>query len=329
MPGKRDNYDILGVSRSASTDQIKRSYRRLAKKYHPDRNPGNPSAEARFKEVQHAYAVLSDADKRAQYDRFGEVGVGQWNTRPSGQRVYRWGGSTVGREDLEDLFSVFGGGGGSSIFEELFGGGAGRRGRGPSTVQAAPQRTPDLEQTVELSFDQAVRGATLTLKLRSGADGRLQTIEVKVPPGVEEGQRLRLRGRVSGGNGRPPGDLYLNCTIKPHPYFTRRKADIYVDVPVSLAEAALGAKIEVPSIDGPATLTLPPGTAGGTRLRLKGCGIRRPGSDRRGDQYVVIRIVPPKVLTDEQRRLLEELSRHDRSNPRADCPWAGGSSSSC
>lgn len=328
MSGKRDHYEILGVTRSASTDEIKRAYRRLAKKYHPDRNPGNASAEAKFKEVQHAHAVLSDAEKRAQFDRFGEVGVGQWNTRPSGQREYQWGGSTVGREDLEDLFSVFrGGAGGSSIFEELFGGQSGRRGqgRGPSRVQAASQRTPDLEQTVELSFDQAVRGTTLTLKLRSGAGGQLQTIDVKVPPGVEEGQRLRLRGRVPGSNGQAPGDLYLNCTIKPHPYFTRRKADIYVDVPVSVTEAALGAKIEVPSIDGPATLTLPPGTPGGTKLRLKGCGVRKPGSDRRGDQYVVIRIAVPKAVTDEQRRLLEELGRHDQSNPRADCPWAGGS----
>lgn len=326
MSGKRDHYEILGVTSSASTDEIKRAYRRLAKKYHPDRNPNDPSAEAKFKEVQHAHAVLSDAKKRAQFDRFGEVGVGQWDTRPGGQRVYQWGGSTVGREDLEDLFSVFGGGGGgSSIFEELFGGHAGRGGRRSSTVQAAAQRTPDVEQALELSFDQAVRGTTLTLKLRSGADGLLQTIDVKIPPGVEEGQRLRLRGRVPGSNGQAPGDLYLSCTIKPHPYFTRRKADIYVDVPVSVTEAALGAKIEVPSIDGQATLTLPPGTPGGTKLRLKGCGVRKPGSDRRGDQYVVIRITVPKALTDEQRRLLEELGRHDQSNPRADCPWAGGS----
>ncbi len=331
MPGKCDFYEIIGVGRNASTDEIKRAYRRLAKKYHPDRNPGDLGAEAKFKEVQQAYGVLSNPDKRAQYDRFGEVGVGQWSAAPGGRKVYQWGGSSVGVEDLEDLFSAFGGGQRPSIFEELLGGGSPGGphsvGRRRTSRRAPPQRTPDLEQIVELSFEQAVNGMTLTIQLRTSSSGRPETIEVKIPPGVQDGQKLRLRGQVPGGNGQGPGDLYLKCSIRPHAYFTRRGADIYVDVPVSITEAALGGKIEVPSIDGPATVTLPPGTPGGAKLRLKGRGIRKPGPDRRGDQFVVVRIAVPKTLTGEQRRLFEELKSHDLHDVRAGCPWSGGSSS--
>jgi len=143
---------------------------------------------------------------------------------------------------------------------------------------------------------------------------------------VEEGQKIRLKGRVPGVNGGPPGDLLLRCCIAPHPYFTRHGADIYVDVPVSVAEAALGAKIEVPAIDGRVTVTLPPGTPSGAKLRLKGHGAKKGGSHERGDQYAVIQIVPPRPLTDEQRRFFEQLRAIDPSNPRTHCPWEGGAS---
>lgn len=320
MPNRRDYYEVLGVSRSADDSEIKRAYRTLAKKYHPDRNPGDASAEKKFKEVQRAYHTLSDPRKRAEYDRFGEAGVGQWKTTPQGQKVYQWGGgSTVGADDLEDLFSAFGGSEAPSIFEQFFGG------KAPQSTSRPPhRRTPDEERDITLSFDQAVHGAAISLQLTSGHDGRSQTLEVKIPPGVEDGQKMRLRGRVPSPNGGPPGDLLLRCSIASHPYFTRKGADVYVEVPVSVAEAALGAKIDVPVIDGRSSVTLPPGTASGTKLRLKGRGITHHGASLRGDQYVVIQIVPPKSLTNEQRALFEQLRSIDPTNPRGQCLWERG-----
>ncbi len=323
MSNPRDYYETLGVKRTATTAEIKRAYRRLAKQYHPDRNPGNASAEAKFKEVQEAYRTLVNPDKRAEYDQFGAAGVGRWQTTPQGQRVYQWGGeSRVDVEDLEDLFSAFGGGGGhASVFDQFFGR-AGRRGRSAPT----PQRGPDEEREVSLTFDQAIHGATLTVELESGDDSRRQRLEVKIPPGVEEGQKIRVAGRVPGLHGGPPGDLILRCSIQPHPYFTRRGPDLYVEVPVSATEAALGAKIKVPALDGYATVTVPPGTQGGSKLRLAGRGAKNPNTGKRGDQYVIIRIVLPKTLTDEQRRLFEALGEADRSDPRERCAWNVGAS---
>ena len=329
MTSTRDYYDVLGVKRTAKADEIKRAYRKLAKQYHPDRNPDDASAEGKFKEVQEAYSTLVDPEKRAQYDQFGAAGVGNWQTTPQGQRVYQWGGgTTVGAEDLEDLFSAFGGGGGhagagghASVFDQFFGGAGRRRRQAPR-----PGRGRDEERPITLSFEQAIHGATLSLQLESGSNGQTQRLEVKIPPGVDEGRRIRVKGRVPGTYGGPPGDLILRCTIQPHPHFTRRGADIYVDVPLSVTEAALGAKIEVPAIDGRAIVTIPPGTPGGTKLRLSGRGVKKMDGDGRGDQYVVIRIVPPKELTDEQRRLFESLREADSSDPRERCEWNAGAS---
>jgi curved DNA-binding protein len=322
MASKRDYYEVLGVGRGASEDEIKRAYRRLAKEYHPDRNPNDPSAEAKFKEVQQAFNVLRDPKKREQYNQYGEVGVGEWAAGPQGERVYQWGGSAVNAEDLEELLSAFGAGRnrGGSIFDEIFGN-AFSRGTGPrSRVRQAPQRGVDQEQVVELTLDQAVHGATLSLHLST--DGRAgETIDVKIPPGIENGQRLRLKGRIPGRRGGPPGDLFLRCLVKPHPWFRREGADIYVDVPISITEAALGGEIRVPTIDGPATMTLPPGTSSGAKLRLRGRGITR-GQDKRGDQYIVVRIVAPTTLTPEQRKLLEQFRALQEHGVRAKVPWA-------
>lgn len=323
MSAKRDYYEVLGVDRSSSADEIKRAYRRLAKKYHPDRNPGNPASEAKFKEVQHAYDILNDAGKRKQYDDYGEVGVGQWETGSRGERVYQWGGSKVGADDLEELLSSLGGGRRPGFFEEIFGGAFGGGGNGRRRARP-PMRVPDQEQEVSISFEQAVRGTPLNLSLNTAAG--VQNIEVKVPPGVEDGQKLRLRGRIPAPPGGQPGDLILVCRIQPHAYYTRRGTHLYVDVPVTPAEAALGGKIEVPSLDGLTIMTLPPSTASGSKMRLKGRGLQKAGTGPRGDLYVVIKIVPPTSLTKEQRDLYAALAALDVNHPRKSCPWFSGAS---
>lgn len=325
---RRDYYDILGVKRSATDDEVKRAYRKLAKKYHPDRNPDDASAEEQYKTVMQAYGVLSDKGKRAQYDQFGEAGVGQWQTGQGGQRVYEWGShSNISGDDLEDLFSAFGGGigagvGRASVFDQFFGGFRG----GTGVAARAPSRGADEERSISLTFDQVVKGAVVTVQLRSPRDGRLETLEVKIPPGVEDGQKIRLSGKGHLGNGGgPAGDLLMVCSVKPHSYFRRNGADLSIDLPVTIAEAALGAKIEVPGIEGHATVTLPPGTSSGAKLRLKGRGLaRRKGVESgRGDLYVVVRIEAPRELTPRQRELFEQLRAQDPSDPRADCGWEG------
>lgn len=324
MAKRRDHYEVLGVKKNATADEIKRAYRTLSKKYHPDRNQKDPTAEAKFKEVQHAYSVLNDAKKRAQYDEYGDVAVGEWQTRPTGEQVYQWGGgSSVRSEDLEDLFSAFGGRGGGqggvgeSIFEQIFGGGGGGGRRAP---RAAPRRPPPEQvHNVPISFDQAIRGTTLSLRV--GREKGEETIDVKIPPGVENGQKIRVRGQGASANGGPSGDIILVIQVGPHPYFRRDGADIYLDLPVSVTEAVLGAKIEVPTVEGRGTVTLPPGTPSGGRLRLRGQGVIRRDSGERGDQYVVVQIVPPKALSDEEKKLYEQLQQLAKHNPREGKAW--------
>lgn len=316
-----DPYRILGVKPSATPNEIKRAYRAKSKKFHPDRNPNNPDAENRFKEVQRAYEILGDKSKRADYDRFGEAGVGRVKMDTQGQRVYQWGGeSSINVEDLEDLMSAFGGGSGrhASIFDDILGRQTPRRAGRPT-----PSRGTDAEQEIHLTFEQAIHGATVSVKYSSSHNGRSENIEAKIPPGVRDGQKIRLRGKGHPGTaGGPFGDLFLVCRVQPHAYFTRTGADVYLDLPVTIAEATLGAKIEVPTIDGGVTVTLPPGTPSGARLRLTGRGVAPPGGGQRGDQYVVVQIVPPKDLTDEQRTLMGQVRDRIVEDPRATCSWS-------
>lgn len=325
---KRDYYEVLGVSRSATPEQIKRAYRELSKKYHPDRNPDDGAAETRFKEVQQAYDVLKDPAKRSEYDRFGDVAVGSYKTGPQGEQVYTWGGgSTVNVEDLADLFSTFGFGdtragaeASPSIFEQILGGRGRRRGTAPP--RAEPQRGADAEKTLRLTFRQAVEGAAVTVRLRSGSDQRTETLEVRIPPGVADGQRIRLEGKghpgVAGGG---PGDMFIICQVEPHPFFRREGADLHLDLPVTLSEAVLGAKIDVPTLEGAATVNIPPGTASHARLRLRGKGgPSRTGSDR-GDLYITIQIVPPRQPTDAQRQLMERFRDTGEGSPRSGSAW--------
>lgn len=328
---KRDYYDVLGVSRDASKEDIKRAYRNLAKKYHPDRNRADPNATEKFKEAQEAYDVLSDDKRRASYDRFGHAGAAggfgpddvHFSAGPQGQRVYRWS-STGGIDpgDLEDLFGQAGGAG--DFFEELLGRGRRRR-RSAGGRRTRPTPSPqDIEYTANLSFDQAVHGTSVDVDIAgiAGDPNSHERLSVRIPPGVRDGQRIRLKGKgqtLSAGG--PRGDLFIICRVRSHPYFERDGHDIYLTVPVSVTEACLGAKIDVPTLDGTSRVTVPAGTASGTKLRLRGRGIKKKSGEA-GDQYVVVRIVPPKQLDPESQKLVETLrDRLNGDDPRRNAPW--------
>lgn len=324
----RDYYDILGVPRDAGDDQIKRAYRKLAKQYHPDQNKGNKSAEAKFKEVQEAYDILSDKDKRARFDQFGKAGVDPHFSPHAGGGPFGYssggysggspfsGGQSV-EFNVEDLSDFFGGGGGSrgggpSIFEQFF-----RNRGGPPPEAEEPRHTAsrDTEHTIQLTFDQAIHGTTLDLEI-SVARGKRERVNVKVPAGIRDGQRIRLAGKGAHASGRKPaGDLYIVCRVGEHPYFRRENDDIYLDVPVTFGEAGLGAKIDLPTLDGIRTVTIPPGTTTGARLRLAGLGVTRKDGSR-GDHYAILKIVAPPKLTDEQRQLLERFAQATPQTPR-------------
>lgn len=330
---ERDYYDVLGIPRGATPDQIKRAYRKLAKQHHPDRNPGNKSAESKFKEVQAAYEVLSDTEKRKLYDQFGHSGVrGQgpgWRSGtggPGGSRVYTWksgGGPDIPVENLDDLFSVFAGGGkrrrgaGRSIFDEFL------KGAGGVDAAAGPSGGgQDIEHAVNLTFDQAIEGTKLDLTLSDPQTGVGHRISVKIPPGVADGQRIRVRGKGGlGGPGAPAGDLYIICRVQPHPYFRREGNDVYLDLPLTVSEAALGTRVEIPTLGGRTMLTVPAGTPSGAKLRLKEQGVHPAAGKPAGHLYAVVRIVPPKSPTSQQRDLFEKLRETEQESPRTGPAW--------
>jgi curved DNA-binding protein len=291
----KDPYEILGVPRNATQEEIKRAYRRLAKQYHPDRNPGDKSAEQRFKEVQAAYEVLGDPERRAQYDRFGAGGP-----RPE---FHTWTTSHVPFEGIHFDFGSLGDL--TSIFEQFFQRATGAS-AGPRAAGRTKARGPDLEYEVELSFEESLRGTTREIVLTG--DGHQERLEVRIPAGVEDGQRIRVRGKGQPGPGGR-GDLMIRCRVRPHPYFRREGLDILLDLPLTLTEATLGAKVDVPTPDGRASVTVPPGTPSGTKLRLRGHGVRDTRSGARGDLLAVVKIVPPRTLSPRARELLAELDR--------------------
>ena len=311
----KDPYDILGVPRSASDDEIKRAYRKLAKQHHPDRNPDNKSAEQKFKEVQAAYEVLGDKDRRAQYDQFGAGGptpeYQNWGYAgaPGGG-----GGPHVEYQDLGDL---------SSLFEQFFSRGGAtrtRRGTGANGRASAAEPGTDIEHDIELSFDEAIRGATRELMLQSDAPrARPERITVRIPAGVAEGQRIRLAGMGSAGRGGR-GNLLIRCHIAPHRFYRRDGLDLLLDLPLSFAEAALGTQVEVPTPDGPTLVRIPPGTSSGAKLRLRGKGIREDRSGNTGDLYAVVKIVAPRQLSDRARTLMTELDQELAQRPRDGWP---------
>jgi DnaJ-class molecular chaperone len=304
---KRDLYEVLGVARDADADTLRKAYRKLARRHHPDVNPGDKAAEDKFKEISEAYDVLSDATKRRNYDEFGEISLqGGFDAEQArrareafGQRFGGGGRGTYTSDepfefgDLDDLLGRFG-----------FGG------RGASG-RAAGLRGSDLEATLELDFLEAAKGGekrlTLQLPDESGRP-QTQTLTVRIPPGVGDGGRIRLRGKGGPGlGGGPAGDLWATVRVRPHPIFRRDGRDVTVDVPVTIVEAIRGAKIEVPTLDGRATVTVPPGTDSGRKLRLRGKGIPDPSGGSPGDLYVVIQIRVPKQLDPEALAKLDAL----------------------
>lgn len=313
-----DLYTILGVPKNASAETIKKAYRKLAGKLHPDKNPGDKKIEDRFKQVNHAHEVLSDAKKRTLYDEFGEEGLRegfdpervrayrQWSTRQA--RGAPPGGRYVGEpQDLEDLFS-----GGGAGFGDLFGDviGRTRRHRGPT-------KGADLESEITIDFGSALRGTTVELhSQRSGSS----PVTVRIPAGAAEGSRVRIPGQ--GGpspNGGPNGDLVLTTHVTPHPYFRREGDDLHLDLPIAVAEAYHGAKVKVPTVDGAVTLKVPERTQSGNVVRLRGKGVARKGRDP-GDLFVHFLIRIPTDGRPEVGELIERLAKleEDAGDPRKD-----------
>jgi DnaJ-class molecular chaperone len=294
----RDPYQVLGLTRSASAEEIKQAYRKLAKQYHPDLNPGRPDIEQRFKDVSGAYNLLSDAEKRARFDR-GEIDA-NGNERPL-HRAYSCGGRSAGAGGAD-----FGGFDAEDLFSDLFG--AGRRRGGAGGGGGFKQRGTDIAYSVTVPFTEAALGTKRRINLSTG-----KSIDVAIPPGTEDQQKLRLKGQGMGGlGGAPAGDAIVEVHVEQHPFFVRKESDIHLELPVSLPEAVLGATIKVPTLDGHVAVKVPRGSNTGGTLRLKGKGIVDPKTGVAGDQYVKLKVVLPEPPDSELASFLERWSK-DRS----------------
>ena len=375
MADKKDYYEVLGVTKNATDDEIKKAYRKLARQYHPDLNRDDPkTAEAKMKEINEAYDVLKDKEKRAQYDQFGHAAF-------SGGGYQQSGGTYTGNINMEDIFEHMGGMGGfGDIFSDLFGGG----GRARTRQKRGPERGADLRYDLYVTFEEAAFGKEMSIKVPrmeicdecdgTGAKkgttpdecpdchgtGMRQTttrtpfgviantrpcerchgtgqiiknpcghchgtgkikverdIKINVPKGIDAGQRLRIQGGGQAGErGGATGDLYVYINIKPHKIFSRKNTDVYCEVPISFVQAALGGKIDAPTIDGKVDLLIPEGTQSGTVLRIKDKGIPALRGEGRGDEFVKIKVLTPKNLSSRQKKLLREFedSSSDSTN---------------
>ncbi len=307
-----DYYKILEVSRDASPEEIQKAYRKLARKYHPDMNPDDKAAKAKFQQVQHAYDVLNDAKKRQMYDQFGSEFESAGADPRGGRHPAHGGGASFQDVDFSQLFGQGGG------FEGVFGqfGGEGHPGR-----RHAPRRPgADLQHDLHIPFNTSITGGEAQISVRRHG-GKVETITVKIPAGIQNGKKIRLRGQgETSPTGGRQGDLLIKVLVAAHPYFTRRGNDLDVSVPITLAEAALGAKIDVPTPKGEITLTIPPGTSSGKRLRLKGMGAPTPNGGH-GDLYAEMQIVLPVTLSEEDQAAIRELDGRHPLEPRAELRW--------
>jgi molecular chaperone DnaJ len=367
MATKRDYYEVLGVERSASTDDIKKAYRKLAVRYHPDKNPGDAVAEEKFKELGEAYEVLIDEQKRAAYDRYGHAAFAAGAGAPGGRGPADFGGGFHDPFDIfREVFGAAGEGGGGGIFDQIFGTGAGTRDR------SGRQRGADLRYDLQITLEEAAFGSEKEIELLkhdvcnrchgSGAEagsrattcptchgrgqvissrgffqvsqtcprcrgtgqvierpcrdcngeGRIEKrsrIKIKIPAGIDDGARLRSsRNGEAGLRGGPPGDLYVVIHVREHEVFSREEDDLYCEVPISFATAALGGEVKVPTLQGQAVLKVPAGTQSGTQFRLRGHGIANIETKARGDLRVRVMVEVPTRLNSEQRRKLEEFA---------------------
>jgi molecular chaperone DnaJ len=317
MAGK-DYYDILGVKKTASEDEIKKAYRKLAKKHHPDVNKGNKEAENKFKEISEAYAVLSDKDKREQYDRLGKEAFAHGG---AGGGAYTAGENPFAGFDFSQFAEQFGGastrgrrggarrspggGGFTDIFSDLFSGGGGG-------FETGPMRGSDAEAELTIDFRDAVLGTTMDLVVAG------HHIKVKIPEGVRDGQRIRLRGKGGpGSDGGPAGDLNVLIHVRPHPFYERRGDDIHIELPITAGEAIRGAEVEVPTIHGPVRAKIPPHTQAGQTFRIKGKGVKRKGGA--GDHFYRLIVMAPR---DAPASAIDAIEAAYEQNPRANLKTA-------
>jgi len=315
-----DYYKTLGVAKNASQAEIEKAYRELARKYHPDINPDDKAAKEKFQKVQRAFDVLGDAEKRELYDRYGA----SFETMGAGAgRGAGPGGFHFEDVDLSQFFGErFGtdlGGGFGDVFRQFRQ--AGRRpGPGPGPTSAPPGRGGDIRHAVDVPFGVAVTGGEVQVTVHRRT-GKTETIAVKIPPGIEDGKRIRVRGQGDGPpGGGPRGDILLTVRVAPHPCFQRRGNNLHLRVPVTLAEAALGAKVDVPTPRGTVSLRVPPGTSSGAKLRVKGHGVT-PREGPQGDLLAEIQIVLPEKLDEQEREAIRQIGDRHPQNPRANLRW--------
>jgi len=292
-----DYYKALGVDKNSSADDIKKAFRKLAVKYHPDRNPNDKAAEDKFKEINEAYAVLSDPKKKQEYDTFGSTG---FHKQYSQEDIFRG-------FDFSNTYKDMGAGGGDDIFSRLFGGafGGGRGGRGG--FRNVPQRGGDLEMETEISFRDAALGTEKLIAYRR--NGVREELKVKIPVGVDNGSKIRITGKgTPSNNGGEAGDLFLVIRILPDPTFTRDGGDLFVERIIPFSAACLGTSLDVPTLEGDKRIKVPAGIQPGTKIRLKGCGVKPVGSNSKGDLYVKVAVHVPENLNDEQKKLIGQLA---------------------
>jgi len=290
---EKDLYAVLGVERTSTEDEIRKAYRKLARKHHPDVNPNDKKAEERFKEISHAYEVLSDKEKRARYDEFGMQSLAQGFDPAQAREYARWSQGARRSPFHESSASDV-----DIDIEDLLGGlfGGARRARGPAKGR-------DADGEIEIDFLDAVRGGEVRVQV--GGHG---TLRVKIPPGSDTGTRIRLSGKGDAGrSGGPPGDLYLTLHVRPHPFFVRKGVDLHLDLPVTVPELVLGASVEVPTPDGLVTMKVPPKSQAGRVLRLRGKGVPKLGSTERGDLFVKLVVELPDVADPRMEEVAKEM----------------------